>query len=78
MAEYDGFDFFSTMLDKSPALESESESEATAEKLSTDTEVMLKILEKVTCIEDRLNRKETPAAAPDPSVFGTTPFQLEL
>jgi hypothetical protein len=77
MSGMDGFDFFSTMMDKSPALESETESEEKVEKLTTDTEIMLKILEKVTCIEDRLGRKEH-SVAPDPNVFGTTPNQLEL
>jgi hypothetical protein len=51
---------------------------ARVSKMSSDTQILLAIFEKVVEIEDMLECKGEEKAAPDPSVFGTTPVQLEL
>ncbi len=61
-------------------VEQEEDEMERVSKMKSDTQILLAIFEKVVEIECMLEHKgeKENKAAPDPSVFGTTPVQLEL
>ncbi len=61
-------------------VEQEEDEMERVSKMKSDTQILLAIFEKVVEIECMLEHKgeSESKAAPDPSVFGTTPVQLEL
>ena len=46
-------------------------------KMTSDTQILLAIFEKVVCIEERLEG-EGKGYSPDPNQLGTNPVQLEM
>ena len=59
-------------------VEQEEDEMERVSKMKSDTQILLAIFEKVVEIECMLEHKGGEKAAPDPSVSGTNPVQLEL